>query len=94
MTYYNTNNESGSDLVAAIKQNASQEEIVLGIFIEQGRPLTYVEVHELFGVTKAPEQSIKRAITNLKKEGYLFKSDEMALGRWGRKCHKYELSDK
>ena len=91
MSYFNTNNIEGEALNQAHKDNESQEDRVYKIFQEQQKPMAYFEVHDLFGRLAAPEQSIKRALTNLLNEGKLTKTGIKTQGIWGRPCYKYQL---
>lgn len=88
--YYNTTNLSGSDLKSEIENAKTQKDAVLLIFQTYG-PLTPSNAWSLYGATKAPLTSIRRAITDLTTEGHLIKSLTLKPGLYGKPEHLYKL---
>ena len=92
--YYNTNNESGKTLKRSRRKANSQEEMILAIFKETPKAKFTPEtvLKKLQGVhLNYPITSIRRAMSNLKDEGYLIKTDEKAKGDWGKKVHLWKI---
>ncbi len=84
MTYYNTNKLQGDDLLSARIRGGKQEEIVLELFIRLKRSLlTPPEVQE-WALPEAPLTSVRRAMTDLTKEGYLIKTKVKKTGLYGQ----------
>ena len=90
--YYNTNKEAGETLKASRKKAATQEERILEFFKRHSRSeLCPFEVaHILFPGT--PITSIRRAMTNLTKKGYLEKLDKFKPGAYGKQNHVWRLT--
>ena len=70
MTYFNTNNESGEELKQSRRNASTQEQEVMEIFFAELRALTPSEVLSKIK-NNYPLTSIRRAITNLTKGGFL-----------------------
>ena len=85
--YYNTNKETGEVLLASKEDAESQEAVILVIFKNYERA-TAEDIHKHFS-DKTPITSIRRAITNLTKEGLLYKTDGFDTGMYGKKIHYY-----
>lgn len=89
MSYYNTNKTTGQTLLSFTHKANSQQELVYQLFL-QCITLSWCDCKK-----KLPDMneiSIKRSITDLYKEGRLTKTEEMVLGIYGKKVHKYKLS--
>ena len=92
--YYNTNKESGKTLRKSRKNSWSQSDIILSIFKQKPKAKFTPEeilkklqkVHLNYPIT-----SIRRAMSNLKSDGYLEKTDEMKQGDWGKNVHLWKL---
>tara|TARA_R100000152_G_C6672497_1_gene108460 strand:- start:48 stop:344 length:297 start_codon:yes stop_codon:yes gene_type:complete len=92
--YYNTNKETGKTLKRSQRKANSQENMILAIFKENPRakftPETVLKklqaVHLNYPIT-----SIRRAMSNLKDDGYLEKTNEKANGDWGKKVHLWKI---
>ena len=100
MTYFNTTNESGATLKNNVAKAKSQEESILNIFRLQFRYFKYKP--EILGMTpvdvldffpKYPITSIRRALTNLTKQGKLIKTDEKRIGMYGRSEYVWKLNE-
>lgn len=88
--YYNTNNHEGQMLLDFESQADSQEERILAIF--KAKPsLAPSQVWNAYGNKRTPITSIRRAITNLSKEGRLIKTQEKQIGMFGRPESVYKL---
>lgn len=98
MSYHNTTNESGITLKNNVAKAKSQEEEILEFF-------KYVNYFNEFNSTpselqmlnlklkKYPITSIRRALTNLTKQGKLIKTDEKRIGMYGRSEYVWKLNE-
>lgn len=96
MTYHNTNKLAGIALSRAIKKTTSQEKIVLLFFKAYNhRGYAAHEIRKLLDMelSNAPITSIRRAMSNLKNDGKLIKTDEMIDGPYGYPVHRYRLNN-
>ena len=95
MAYYNTNNETGEELQASREQSSKQKTEVLAVFqTYRTTPLTPDEVHKFIRENSEipdsvlwPITSIRRAISDLTKEGELFKTNKKKMGSYGKRVH-------
>ena len=89
--YHNTNNLSIKEFLKAQKANMKQEEVVRFIFNNtMFKNLTASEVWEHFKIYKnVPLTSIRRAMSNLQRQGYLFKLSKTKTGIYGKPEHFY-----
>lgn len=92
MAFYNTTNETGQKLEQRQQKAERQEDKVLSIFRESKRGLTASEVYQLFLDRRTPIGSIRRAITNLKNEKKLVKTDILRPGMYEVNEHEYQLN--
>ena len=92
MSYYNTNNETGSTLKTSRGKAENQAD----------RVMYHASKEILFSADAMwnkhfahlyPLTSIRRAITDLSKDGLLVKTDSMATGMYGKKVHQYRITD-
>tara|TARA_Y100001938_G_C8030360_1_gene400298 strand:+ start:400 stop:690 length:291 start_codon:yes stop_codon:yes gene_type:complete len=91
--YYNTNNETGHTLNSSRNQAKSQEELIYSLFERnQNAYITPFEIHDLLE-TLSPITSIRRAISNLTKDGKLVKTDKMKEGPYGKKIHCWKFRE-
>jgi hypothetical protein len=99
-TYYNTNNENGTQLLASIQKGLTQEHIIIDIFKnplirdENGNHQGYSasQIHKIFGNDNVPLTSIRRAMSNLcYEENFLEITDKMVMGIYGKKEHIYKI---
>jgi hypothetical protein len=90
--FFNTNRRTGRELHQAIALAKGQNEAVLVIFANAGRPMTPSEVrsHCLRAGRRWPIVSIRRAITTLTKEHKLRKTDTLKPGPEGAPEHLWE----
>lgn len=96
MSYYNTTKESGTTLNNNVAKAKSQEENIL-ITIKRhsyflGNEISpsglFVMMKEIYPIT-----SIRRALTNLTKQGKLIKTDEKRIGMHGRSEYVWKLNE-
>jgi hypothetical protein len=90
-TYYNTNSLTGEDLKKAVSDAQRQEDAIFLLYKHTGKPYSPSQVLRL--MEKAgknwPITSLRRAITNLEKQGKLIKTDEMREGLYGKPEHTW-----
>ena len=95
MAYYNTNNETGEELQASRRKSSKQKTEVLSVFLTYPTtPLSPDDIHSFIkDNSEEPEAqlwpitSIRRAISDLTKEGELFKTEEKKMGSYGKRVH-------
>ena len=92
MTYFNTNNESGEELKQSRRNASTQEQEVMEIFVAELRALTPSEVLSRIK-NNCPLTSIRRAITNLTKDGFLKKTDGKKAGIYGKNEHEWVINN-
>jgi hypothetical protein len=95
MTYYNTTNLIGQDLLKEIENAKTQEDKILLFFKKY--PLQYFSPSEIFSSVfnyNVPLTSVRRAITNLTNSGKLIKTDKKKQGSYGKPnfCWKLNIS--
>jgi hypothetical protein len=86
MDYYNTTNSKGLELKERRAKAKSQKEVIKRLYSSYEEGLSPGDVYDLVD-RKWPITSIRRAITNLTKEGYLIKTERTASGIYGREEH-------
>ena len=90
--YYNTNKEFGDELKNSNTKAKSQEDAIMVLFRDRIK-LSASEVWHIYDDKgNTPITSIRRAITNLYKNGVLVKTDETKDGIYGKKEHIYKIS--
>jgi hypothetical protein len=96
MSYYNTTNLQGVELAESVEQTKSQSARIYKIMKRKGYNMTPVEVHaEYCEMYKpCPITSIRRSLTDMTTDGLLFKSDERALGLYGKDNFKWGVTFK
>ena len=95
MTYYNTNDETGTDLRDAWTQTANQNDLIFQLFAnnpDQGYSPEDVELRCLDLGKTWPITSIRRALHTLTKEGNLTKTNELQKSSYGRNAHIWRLA--
>lgn len=88
--YYNTNGLNAAEKKEATKRTKIQQEVVKTIFLKH-KKMTASECHKIFN-QNVPITSIRRAISDLKSEGILIKTDVTKDGLYGAPEHIYSLS--
>lgn len=96
MSYYNTTNLQSAELAESVEQTKSQSSRIYKIMKRKGYNMTPVEVHaEYCEMYKpCPITSIRRSMTDMTTDGLLFKSDERALGLYGKDNYKWGVAFK
>ena len=88
--FYNTTNESGTQLEMFTQKAMKQEDKVMLIF-KTYYMITAYECWEYFNDTKTPITSIRRAITNLTRKDKLVMTAGKKEGGYGRANYIYKL---
>ena len=84
--FYNTINEVSSLLVTSHTNTKTQEAIILDCFKSAKEPLSPSMVHFLTKL-KCPITSIRRAMSDLSKDGKLVKLEQFTIGKFGKREH-------
>ena len=92
MTYYNTNNEEGQDLLRSRMNTQKQEDVIYLLFDDNNVHLSPDMIKTLL-IQDYPITSIRRALTNLTNKGLLKKTNEMVMGKYGKKTHTWKLAE-
>jgi len=93
MTFYNTTHLTGFELKESRRKANTQEDRILHFFERnKGNRYTPEEIQTYCQMATRPLTSVRRAITNLTKEGYLRKTKTMKLGMYGKQVHTWEYS--
>ena len=91
MPYYNTNKLVAAEKEVATIQTEKQEDIVKGLFLKY-KNLTPSDVYQKYPHKHTtPLTSIRRAITDLKNDGFLIKTDQRKPGMFGSPEHYYSV---
>lgn len=90
MSYFNTTKESGTTLKNNVAKADTQESIILDFYKFRNK-MTPSELMYYF--TRTPITSIRRALTNLTKQGKLIKTDEKRIGMYGRSEYVWKLNE-
>lgn len=91
MSYYNTNKLKGFELKEADRKANTQEDRILQFFkSNSGKNFTPEEIQSLCLMANRPLTSVRRAISNLTREGYLRKTNLMKQGNYGKQVHTWE----
>ena len=87
-SHFNTTKESGNQLSLLNEIAVNQEEKVLELFKIKKKlsPSDVWEYHKNYPIT-----SIRRAISNLTKKGFLIKTNEKKIGEWNRNEYIWEI---
>jgi hypothetical protein len=87
-SHFNTTNESGKQLSLLNEIAVNQEEKVLELFTIY-KKLSPSDVHKYY--SQNPITSLRRAISNLTKKGFLIKTNEKKIGEWNRNEYIWEI---
>jgi len=90
LDYYNTNHEVREVLNNSISKNQIQQNLILKFFQVHSSNFTPCEIETYF--PNFPLTSIRRAVTNLTREGKLIKTHKMKIGKYGKQCHTWRLA--
>ena len=106
-SYHNTNREQGKTLIASNKQAGYQEYVILEIFHRafQRYGTGKIIMPRLFEFTPCdiwtefkksgytwPLTSIRRAISNLTRKGFLIKTENLREGIFGKQVHTWRFA--
>tara|TARA_R100001463_G_scaffold1619_1_gene7053 strand:+ start:1486 stop:1785 length:300 start_codon:yes stop_codon:yes gene_type:complete len=89
MSYYNTTNIKGDELKTSQNKAVSQENKIFDLFTEQVWMSPSDAYHEFDA--RFPITSIRRAFSNLTKQGKIYKTSEKELGLYGRLEHLWKV---
>lgn len=93
MSYFNTTNESGTTLKNNVAKAKSQEEQIFEFCLECNVFKNGITSSQIFGFIDYPITSIRRALTNLTKQGKLIKTNEKRIGMYGRSEYVWKLNE-
>jgi len=92
-SYHNTTDSSGQTLIEYNQKAQSQEEKILQFFQEHAlAEYSPSEVHEYTYSRNTPLTSIRRAISNLTRQGFLVKTTAQTKGYYGKLEYKWRLA--
>ena len=91
MSYYNTNNEEGQELSNSRISATKQEDVIYLLFNDDS--YFSPDMIKTLLVQDYPITSIRRALTNLTNKGLLEKTNEMVMGRYGKKTHTWKKAE-
>ena len=86
-SFHNTISES-KDLPKFERKAYTQEQVILAHFVSTGVKHTALECADTLHIH---ESSARRSVTNLFKRGFLRKTDQQKVERYGKKNYFYEL---
>jgi hypothetical protein len=94
VTFFNTTNESGPTLAELVAKATSQEEIVRALFeVYPNLKASPFEVRRRVFSREVPITSVRRAMSNLATAGFLVRTEEKAVGEYGRSCYRWARRD-
>jgi len=92
-SYHNTTDSSGQTLIEYNQKAETQEQKILQFFQEnRGSFFTPSEIHEYTYSRNTPLTSIRRAISNLTRQGFLIKTTEQRQGYYDRPEYIWRLA--
>lgn len=90
-SYHNPVNETLEQQIQSEQKAVNQEELVLDFFKKlPGHNFTPFQVQSV-ALPKVPITSVRRAITNLTKQGHLEKTSIYQEGNYGKQNHTWKL---
>ena len=90
-SYFNTTNESGTELKELKKKASTQDKVILRHFTDLNTfAYSPSQVHMMLGL-KCPITSTRRSFSNLTKKGLLVKTDLKVKGIYGRNEYQWKL---
>lgn len=95
-SFYNTIHEEGEQRIESEIKAQDQEALIKRLYLMF--PATILaphQVHKMLFSVNVPLTSVRRAMTNLTKEGFLVKlgKDQMILGPMGKMVHRWALNE-
>ena len=94
MSYYNTNRESGETLKRSWGQARTQDDYILYIFQEyKDKLFTPEDIEDICikGMKRWPLTSIRRSLNTLATDGFIVKTNNMRMGKYGKRVHCYGI---
>ena len=92
MTYYNTTDQTGEELQTSHQKTKKQDELIYEYFLSSEEPLSPSMVQNNLNLN-CPITSVRRAITNLTKDGLIEKTNSYVTGSYGKKEHLWKLTE-
>ena len=92
MTYYNTTEQTGEELQTSHQKTKKQDELIYECFLSSEQPLSPSMVLNNLNLN-CPITSVRRAITNLTKDGLIEKTNQYVEGNYGAKEHLWKLTE-
>jgi predicted ArsR family transcriptional regulator len=90
--YHDTTNTSRADVAQYEQRAQRQDELVRALFRKHSPfPLSPSQAHRALGETFGPLTSLRRAVTNLERDGVLEKLEQTVRGKYGRPEHLWRL---
>ena len=96
MSHHNTTKEKGTLLAAYEKKAIKQEEVITAVmkqYPEKGFNASYMYKVLQHNGFKILEGSVRRALTNLKNDGLIIKTDTKVEGDHGRPQYQYKWNN-
>lgn len=91
--FYNTIDLKGQELRKANAKALTQEELIHKVFKSNPKEsFTPAEIHKAIGEISCPLTSVRRAISNLTKDGKLIQTEEQRQGIYGKKNYCWKLN--
>ena len=92
-SFHNTIGVTGTDLVRAEADAATQEDIILELYRRARRALSPSQVWQrsIAAGYAWPLTSVRRGITNLADQGHLVQTPKMRRGLWGKPEHLWQV---
>lgn len=93
-SFHNTIDVSGQQLIDFEQKAQTQEDLILDCFKQYNKiDLTPDEVLDLCRFENTPITSIRRAITNLTKQGKLIKTNIQRKGKYGKLTYAWKINN-
>jgi len=92
VSYYNTTHLTGFELKESRRKANTQEDRILTFFEKNAdKAFSPEEIQTYCMMANRPLTSVRRAITNLTKEGYLRKTPHMKPGNYSKPVHTWQF---
>jgi len=94
LSYYNTTHLTGFELKESRRKANTQEDRILTFFEKNAdKAFSPEEIQTYCMMANRPLTSVRRAITNLTKEGCLRKTSHMKPGNYGKPVHTWQYQN-
>lgn len=92
MTYFNTTHLTGFALKESRRKANTQEDRILTFFEKNfDKAFSPEDIQTYCMMANRPLTSVRRAISNLTKDGYLRKTSHMKIGNYGKPVHTWQF---